>query len=118
MAGLMKCDVTVTLLRSDLDPAHSGQEFLEVPFFATREGRRGKGYGRCLLEAIEDIARACGAVRILLCSTDDPDTRGTWKRLGFSDSNEDDFKSWDITAADLLHMTNTVQMHKVHQRWW
>lgn len=91
----------------------SGRGFVEVPFFATREGRRGKGYGRCLLEAIEDIARACGAVRILLCSTDDPDTRSTWKRLGFRESTMEDFRAWDVGPSDLLHMTNTVQMHKV-----
>ncbi|GMH45760.1 hypothetical protein BSKO_13723 [Bryopsis sp. KO-2023] len=89
-----------------------GQGFLEVPFFATREARRGKGYGRCLLEAIEDVARACGAVRLLLCSTDDPDTRATWKHLGFTESTEEDLEAWGVGQADLLHMTNTVQMYK------
>ena len=29
----------------------------QVPFFATAEGKRNRGYGRALLEAIEDVAR-------------------------------------------------------------
>jgi GNAT superfamily N-acetyltransferase len=35
-----------------------GDEYLEVPFFATADNHRGKGYGRCLLEAIEAVC-AC-----------------------------------------------------------
>ena len=38
------CDCTVVL-------------YLEVPFFATAETKRNRGYGRALLEAIEDVAR-------------------------------------------------------------
>jgi GNAT superfamily N-acetyltransferase len=30
---------------------------LQVPFFATAETKRNRGYGRALLEAIEDVAR-------------------------------------------------------------
>lgn len=36
-----------------------GLGYLEVPFFATADTKRNRGYGRALLEAIEDIAR-CG----------------------------------------------------------
>eukprot|EP00803_Ostreobium_quekettii_P004104 evm.model.scf_1690.2 EVM.evm.TU.scf_1690.2 scf_1690:6450-10078(-) len=90
----------------------SGRGFLEVPFFATREGRRGKGFGRCLLEAIEDVARACRASRLLLCSTDDEDTKATWRHLGFVETRDEDLDAWDVGPTDLLHMTNTVQMHK------
>ena len=32
-----------------------GHGYLEVPFFATADNHRGKGYGRCLLEAIEKV---------------------------------------------------------------
>jgi GNAT superfamily N-acetyltransferase len=34
-----------------------GLGYLEVPFFATAETKRNRGYGRALLEAIEDVAR-------------------------------------------------------------
>jgi GNAT superfamily N-acetyltransferase len=45
----------------------AGAGFLEVPFFATQETKRNRGYGRALLEAIEDIARAIGFKLLLLC---------------------------------------------------
>lgn len=32
-----------------------GNGYIEVPFFATADNHRGKGYGRCLLEAIEKV---------------------------------------------------------------
>ena len=34
-----------------------GPGYLEVPFFATQDMKRNRGFGRALLEAIEDIAR-------------------------------------------------------------
>lgn len=34
-----------------------GLGYLEVPFFATAEQKRNRGFGRALLEAIEDVAR-------------------------------------------------------------
>lgn len=34
-----------------------GPGYLEVPFFATQDTKRNRGFGRALLEAIEDIAR-------------------------------------------------------------
>ena len=96
----------------------AGVRFLEVPFFATQETRRNRGFGRALLEArgcccrtcvscsqallaqaankrmrcnvqaIEEVARALGLPHLLLCSTDDPVTRNTWRALGFSLSTE------------------------------
>jgi GNAT superfamily N-acetyltransferase len=32
-----------------------GDGYMEVPFFATNDNHRNKGYGRCLLEAIEAV---------------------------------------------------------------
>ena len=32
-----------------------GDGYMEVPFFATNDNHRGRGYGRCLLEAIEAV---------------------------------------------------------------
>lgn len=34
-----------------------GKGYLEIPFFATKESRRGQGLGRCLLDAIQSVAR-------------------------------------------------------------
>ena len=91
----------------------AGVGYLEVPFFATQETRRNRGFGRALLEArpgplsaawlltgwsahlaggwaqaIEEVARALELPCLLLCSTDDPVTRNTWRALGFSLSSE------------------------------
>ncbi|KAL6782775.1 hypothetical protein ACKKBG_A08095 [Auxenochlorella protothecoides x Auxenochlorella symbiontica] len=90
----------------------AGPGFLEVPFYATHESKRNKGYGRALLEAIEAICRATGIPTILLCSTDDPKTRGTWQQLGFQVSSQSQLDALGVTHMDLLHMDNTVQMHK------
>ncbi|KAK9832379.1 hypothetical protein WJX74_008101 [Apatococcus lobatus] len=89
-----------------------GIGYLEVPFFATQDGRRQKGYGRALLEAIEEMARSLGIPRLLLCSTDDPATKNTWRSLGFLFTTEEDLLSFGAHPTDLLHMDNTVQMHK------
>ena len=86
--------------------------YVEVPFFATAEARRNRGYGRALLECIEAIARAAGAPRLLLCATDDPVTRGTWLSLGFAFTTDDDLTAWGVRPGDLMHMDNTVQMHR------
>ena len=40
-----------------------------------QEQRRNRGYGRALLESIEEIARFLQIPRLLLCSTDDNDTK-------------------------------------------
>lgn len=93
---------------------------MEVPFFATRESRQGRGFGRCLLEAIEEVARAVGVSKLLLCSTDDEKTTSTWKHFGFRETNEVELSQWGICWGDLLHMTNTVQMVKIldtPRRW-
>ena len=77
---------------------------------------RGKGHGRALVEAIEEVARCLGLPRLLLCSTDDPNVKGTWRHLGFHYSTEQDLKDFGVQHGDLLHMDNTVQMHKVGLR--
>jgi GNAT superfamily N-acetyltransferase len=89
-----------------------GPGWLEVPFYATQETRRNRGNGRALLEAIEDICRMLKIPRILLCSTDDPRVKNTWRRLGFHFTTKDDLDKMGVTRHDLLHMDNTVQMHK------
>lgn len=77
---------------------------------------RGKGHGRALVEAVEEVARCLGLPRLLLCSTDDPNVKGTWRHLGFHYSTEQDLKDFGVQHGDLLHMDNTVQMHKVGLR--
>lgn len=49
---------------------------------------------------------------MLLCSTDDPLTRNTWRHLGFVFTQEEDLKTFGVQQGDLMHMDNTVQMHK------
>ena len=75
-------------------------------------GHRNQGFGRALLEALEDIARACHLPRMLLCSTDDALTRNTWRHLGFVFTQPQDLEAFNVHHGDLLHMDNTVQMHK------
>ena len=97
-----------------------GRGYIEVPFFATKESRRGRGFGRCLLEAIEEVARVVGVSKLLLCSTDDPQTTATWRHLGFRETCDADLGQWGICWGDLLHMTNTTQMVKILEppkRW-
>jgi hypothetical protein len=45
-------------------------------------------------------------------STDDPITKATWQRLGFEFTSEEALKEFGVGPKDLLHMDNTVQMHK------
>ena len=61
-----------------------GKYWLEVPFFATAPSKRGRGYGRCLLDAIELVCNMLKIDTIHLCSTNDPTTVSIWKRLGFT----------------------------------
>jgi GNAT superfamily N-acetyltransferase len=89
-----------------------GPSWVEVPFYATQESRRNKGNGRALLMAVEDICRYLGIPRILLCSTDDPKVKNLWSHLGFSFTSKEHLESFGVTRHDLLHMDNTVQMHK------
>ena len=86
--------------------------YLEVPFVATQESRRNRGYGRALLECVDHLARALALPLLLLCSTDDPVTRGTWLSLGFSLTTPADLETFGVKPGDLLHMDNTVQMHR------
>lgn len=89
-----------------------GPSWMEIPFYATQEGKRNRGYGRALLEGLEDLCRYLHIPRILLCSTDDQRVKGTWQRLGLSFTTGEDLDKWGVTPHDLLHMDNTVQMHK------
>jgi hypothetical protein len=41
------------------------------------------------LQAIEEVARACKLPYLLLCSTDDPDVKATWRALGFLFTSEE-----------------------------
>eukprot|EP00877_Chromochloris_zofingiensis_P012674 jgi/Chrzof1/7660/Cz02g32010.t1 len=91
----------------------TGPGYLEVPFVATHENQRGRGFGRCVLEAIESVARAVGIQRLLLCSTAEESVKSTWRHLGFDYSTEELLASWDVQDSDLVHMQNTVQMHKL-----
>jgi N-acetylglutamate synthase-like GNAT family acetyltransferase len=70
---------------------------------------RNKGYGRALLECIEEVARALQLPVLMLCSTDDPVTKNTWRALGFSFTTDDDLRRFGVHMCDLLHMDNTVQ---------
>lgn len=72
-------------------------------------GYRNKGYGRALLECIEEVSRALGLGLLMLCSTDDPVTKNTWRALGFSFTTDDDLRRFGVHTCDLLHMDNTVQ---------
>jgi len=89
-----------------------GPTWMEIPFYATQDGKRNRGYGRALLEGLEDLCRWMKIPRLLLCSTDDPKVKGTWQRLGLSFTTPEDLKKWGVTPHDLLHMDNTVQMYK------
>lgn len=90
----------------------AGPGYLEVPFVATHEAKRGRGYGRCMVEAIEDLARALRVPLLLLCSTNDEAVKATWLHLGFSFSTDEDMARFGVEHTDLVHMSNTVQMHK------
>ncbi len=89
-----------------------GPGWLEVPFYATQEARRNKGHGRALLAAIEDVCRLLHLPRVLLCSTDDARVKATWRQLGFEFTTPADLARFGVSRHDLLHMDNTVQMHR------
>jgi ribosomal protein S18 acetylase RimI-like enzyme len=76
----------------------------QVPFVATHENKRGRGFGRCVVEAIEDVARALGIGRLLLCSTVEEHVQSTWKHLGFTETTELDLEALDVRDPDLVHM--------------
>eukprot|EP01026_Neomeris_dumetosa_P029967 TRINITY_DN2410_c0_g1_i14.p2 TRINITY_DN2410_c0_g1~~TRINITY_DN2410_c0_g1_i14.p2 ORF type:complete len:292 (+),score=26.69 TRINITY_DN2410_c0_g1_i14:263-1138(+) len=90
----------------------TGNNFIEIPFFATQPAKRSKGYGRSLLEAIEDIARGLEIKLLLLCSIDDDTIKNFWFHMGFQQTTQEDWKIFGVTKHDLLHMDNTVQLHK------
>ncbi|GIL70567.1 hypothetical protein Vretifemale_1296 [Volvox reticuliferus] len=90
----------------------SGPGYLEIPFVATHENKRGRGYCRCLVEAIEEIARALGLKKLMLCSTNDASVQSTWQHLGFEYASDEQMEEWDILHTDLVYLQNTTQMHK------
>ncbi|GLI58757.1 hypothetical protein VaNZ11_000514 [Volvox africanus] len=90
----------------------SGPGYLEIPFVATHENKRGRGYCRCLVEAIEEIARALGLKKLMLCSTNDTSVQSTWQHLGFEYASDEQMEEWDILHTDLVYLQNTTQMHK------
>jgi GNAT superfamily N-acetyltransferase len=88
----------------------TGPDYIEVPFVATHESKRGRGFGRCVVEAIEDVARALNIPRLLLCSTCETSVSNTWKRLGFFETTEQQLAGWNVEDSDLVHMQNTLQV--------
>jgi hypothetical protein len=90
----------------------SGPGYLEIPFVATHEGKRGRGYCRCMVEAIEDISRCLALKKLMLCSTDDAIVKSTWQHLGFSFTTEEQMDEWDIPHSDLVYLQNTVQVRE------
>ncbi|PNH08908.1 hypothetical protein TSOC_004506 [Tetrabaena socialis] len=90
----------------------SGPGYLEIPFVATHENKRGRGYCRCLVEAIEEIARTLGLRKLMLCSTNDAAVQSTWRHLGFEYASDEAMEQWDILHTDLVYLQNTTQMHK------
>lgn len=62
------------------------------------------------MEAIEDIARALGLPKLMLCSTNDPVVKSTWHHLNFDFASEEEMAAWDIPHADLVYLQNTTQV--------
>lgn len=58
------------------------------------------------------VARSLNVPRLLLCSTDDPIVKTTWRHLGFVYTSQQDLEDFGVQHGDLVHMDNTVQMHK------
>ena len=58
------------------------------------------------------VARSLNVPRLLLCSTDDPIVKTTWRHLGFVYTSQEDLENFGVQHGDLVHMDNTVQMHK------
>ena len=65
-----------------------------------------------LLLRILQVARALHIPRLLLCSTDDPVVKTTWRHLGFVYTSPEDLEAFGVRHGDMVHMDNTVQMHK------
>eukprot|EP00967_Tisochrysis_lutea_P048534 scaffold59309_cov17-Tisochrysis_lutea.AAC.2 len=63
----------------------------------------------CLVEAIEEIARALKLEKLMLCSTNDPIVKSTWHHLNFDFASEEEMEAWDIPHADLVYLQNTTQ---------
>ena len=104
-AGRPMCAATVRV----------GAGYLEIPFFATQPSKQYRGYGRCLLEAIEAMARKLGMRTLLLCSTNDPRTLSIWRHFGFTTEGVGEL--WEEFGLreggpGLLHLQNTVNMWK------
>ena len=99
------------------DGTEAGRHWIEVPFFATAPTKRGRGFGRCLLDAIQHICQCLDINALHLCSTNDPTTTCIWRKLGFTDDSasvDENLAACGLTlkGPGLLHMDNTVQMYK------
>ena len=79
---------------------------------ATHESKRGRGFGRVMLQAIEQVCRFLSIGRILLCSTNDAAVVGFWSHVGFRQTNKETIEGMGINFHSLVHMQETVQMLK------
>jgi hypothetical protein len=98
----------------------AGSGYMEIPFFATTDRRKAKGFGRCLKEAIEEVARGLDINKLMLCSEGLSNTQTIWSKMGFRKTYIEDIDELVIRFDEILHMGNTVQMHKVlatKRRW-
>ena len=68
---------------------------------------------RCLVEAVEDIARALKLQKLMLCSTNDPIVKSTWHHLNFDFVSDEQMEAWDVPHADLVYLQNTTQVSNV-----
>jgi len=92
----------------------AGHNYLEVPFFATVDHRRGQGFGRILLEVIEDVARAIGVNLIMLCSENHQNTWGVWEHLGFKKTTRCVFIDYSTRLFDTIFPLHHHHHHHHH----
>jgi len=91
----------------------AGPGYIEVPFFATVNHRKAKGFGRCLKEAIENVAKGLDVDILMLSSESLDKTQTIWNKMGFIQTYMEDLDELDVGLDEMLHMANTVQMHKL-----
>jgi ribosomal protein S18 acetylase RimI-like enzyme len=98
----------------------AGLGYLEIPFFATLMRRRKRGFGRSLLEAITEVARSLCINKLMLCSESSVNTCSIWNKMGFVKTQNQHLKILNVKLKEMLHMSNTSQMHKFvtcYQSW-
>jgi len=91
----------------------AGSGFIEIPFFATISNRKAKGFGRCLQEAIEEVAKGLDINKLMLSSEGLSKTQSIWNKMGFIQTYVEDLDELAVRFDEILHMGNTVQMHKI-----